>query len=104
MLPIATRTHHPSAHSDSPRTHACASQETDSVFLGAPDELTLRTGRKSDVEIMQQGWNDAVVWNPWDSMPDSYPHFVCVECAKVGTPEKLAPGESWTSTMTLSAA
>lgn len=53
---------------------------------------------------MQQGWNDAVVWNPWDSMPDSYPHFVCVECAKVGTPEKLAPGESWTSTMTLSAA
>eukprot|EP00793_Prasinoderma_coloniale_P006751 PRCOL_00001581-RA len=79
-------------------------KETDSVFLGAPDELTLRTGRKSDVEIMQQGWNDAVVWNPWDSMPDSYPHFVCVECAKVGTPEKLAPGESWTSTMTLSAA
>jgi glucose-6-phosphate 1-epimerase len=79
-------------------------KETDSVFLGAPDEVTLRTGRKSDVSIVQQGWGDAVVWNPWESMPDSYPNFVCVECAKVGAPVELGPGEAWSSCMTLTAA
>ena len=86
-------------------------KETDSVFLGAPDEVTLRTGRKSDVSIVQQGWGDAVVWNPWEEKSrrmgdfgdDEFDKMVCVEAGAIQPPIRLAPGETWQAAQLLRA-
>ena len=40
-------------------------------------------------------------WNPWDSMPDSYKNFICVENGKIASPKSLQPGESWKATQEL---
>ena len=46
---------------------------------------------------------EVVVWNPGaavcatlDDMPaDGFDHLLCVEAARINTPQALMPGESW---------
>eukprot|EP00798_Chlamydomonas_sp_ICE-L_P009941 gene9941-7811_t len=67
----------------------------DSVYLNAPASVGLEVGNGAEVCISAKGWEDVVVWNPWETMKACYERFACVENAKFGTPAKVAPGESW---------
>ena len=59
--------------------------------------------------IAQQGFEDAVVWNPGEAgcaqladMPaDGWQRMLCVEAATVARPVLLAPGESWVGLQTV---
>ncbi|GLI68039.1 hypothetical protein VaNZ11_012362 [Volvox africanus] len=75
---------------------------TDSVYLNSPSHVELEVGTGAAVALDSSGWEDTVVWNPYTTMKDCYQHFCCVENAKFGKPATVAPGESWSATVTLS--
>lgn len=68
----------------------------DCMYLNAPSELVLSNGLGNVITIKSTGWKDAVLWNPYLTMEDSYKNFVCVENAQL-EPVVLQPGESWTA-------
>jgi len=59
--------------------------------------------------INQQGFDDAVVWNPGEAgcaqladMPaDGWQRMLCIEAATIAHPVTLAPGESWAGMQTI---
>jgi glucose-6-phosphate 1-epimerase len=61
------------------------------------------------VTLAQQGFRDAVVWNPGaekaaalsDLTPGGQRHFLCVEAGAVLHPVMLGPGERWTGIQTV---
>jgi glucose-6-phosphate 1-epimerase len=73
----------------------------DEVFEGISGEVTLHSGAGT-LRHEQQGFTDAVVWNPGaadtaalpDMDDDEYKRFVCIEPALLG-PATLEPGQSW---------
>lgn len=79
------------------------SEETDRVYMRAPDRLEIRDlarGIVFDVEkTMQQ---DAVLWNPWkeksasmkDFGDDEYREMVCLETGNISEPVRIGGGES----------
>jgi glucose-6-phosphate 1-epimerase len=82
-------------------------ERVDRVYVNAPDRLVIRDASSGRViEVVKQGFADAVVWNPWAevarSMPDfgedEYLRMVCLEPANVASPVRLQPGESWSGT------
>jgi glucose-6-phosphate 1-epimerase len=77
------------------REHVNFGGPTDSVYLRARDYVELDVGTGAAVSITSSGWEDVVVWSPWDAMPDCYKSFCCVENAKFGSPATLQPGQSW---------
>jgi glucose-6-phosphate 1-epimerase len=74
----------------------------DRVYLAAPRSLTLNDGARQ-LEILQGGFADTVVWNPGpgaaaslgDMPPGDEQHMLCVEAAQVADPVALRPGETW---------
>ena len=82
--------------------------EIDRIYNDVVAPLTLRDGLHS-LHIEQEGFPDAVVWNPGatlassigDLAPGEYRNFVCVEAGQVLQPELLHPGDSWTGTQRL---
>lgn len=72
---------------------------------GAPREVSLKRGDGRTKIFMQNNgeWKDAVVWSPWTAMEAAYPHFVCLEAARVKDPVSLEAGESWYAEMVLNA-
>ncbi|PIM52197.1 D-hexose-6-phosphate mutarotase [Roseateles chitinivorans] len=82
--------------------------ETDRIYQDVRHSLTLRDGDRR-LAIRQQGFADAVVWNPGqakgDALPDmpegGWKQMLCVEAAQVLKPVELAPGESWAGMQTL---
>lgn len=76
--------------------------ETDRIYwqAGAPIGLQCPTGA---LAITMQGFEDAVVWNPWaakaaalpDMPDDDWRRMLCIEAARIGRPVRLAPGEGW---------
>lgn len=82
--------------------------ETDRIYQGVRQDLTLRDGDRR-LQILQQGFEDAVVWNPGETkgqalpdMPaDGWRQMLCVEAAQVLKPVTLAPGEVWAGMQTL---
>lgn len=74
----------------------------DSVYAGAPSKLSVEVGNGKTIGISSTGWSDAVVWTPWTDMQACYKEFVCVENAAC-SPVAVAPGASWTGSMTLAA-
>lgn len=66
------------------------SEETDRIYLGCENDITLRDGRHV-TEIVREGSRSAVVWNPWidkaKRMPDfgnrEYREMICVETTNV---------------------
>lgn len=68
---------------------------TDSVYMKARDYVELDVGTGAAVSISSSGWEDVVVWSPWEAMKDCYQKFACVENAKFNSPAVVQPGESW---------
>ncbi|CAM6093044.1 unnamed protein product [Calypogeia fissa] len=69
----------------------------DRVYLDAPKRVVLRNGLGKTIAIENEGWPDAVVWNPYQTMKNYYKDFVCIENATVKEAMELQPGESWTA-------
>jgi glucose-6-phosphate 1-epimerase len=73
----------------------------DHIHFGITDPIVLRSGMGA-LRLEQQGFPDAVVWNPGaadsaalaDMEGDEYQHFVCIEPALV-EPIRLEAGAAW---------
>ncbi|MEC5159701.1 glucose-6-phosphate 1-epimerase [Janthinobacterium sp. CG_23.3] len=78
------------------------SDKLDRIYYQLPVALTLRGGDAS-LRLEQDGFTDAVVWNPGaadaaaltDMEDEEYRRFVCVEAALI-EPDVLAAGAEWT--------
>ena len=74
----------------------------DRIYYQLPGALSLRSGNHT-LRLTQQGFTDAVVWNPGaqdaaalpDLADDEQPHFICIEPALI-QPDLLAAGAEWT--------
>ena len=74
----------------------------DRIYPKAPAQLVVREPGRA-MQVWQQGFADAVVWNPGekrctqipDMDPTSYRSMLCVEAAHVVTPVLLMPGAQW---------
>ncbi len=77
-------------------------QEVDRIYAALLTPVTL-TGTTTALAVSQSGFEDVVVWNPWDekaaALPDLMPHderqFVCIEAALIDHPHTLLPGQTW---------
>ena len=73
----------------------------DRIYYQLPGPLQLDAGGTT-LRLAQQGFTDAVVWNPGaqdaaalpDLADDEYPRFVCIEAALI-QPDVLAAGAEW---------
>lgn len=74
----------------------------DHIHFGVTEPVVLRSGMGA-LRLQQQGFTDAVVWNPGaadsaalaDLEGDDYQHFVCIEPALI-EPIELKAGGAWT--------
>jgi glucose-6-phosphate 1-epimerase len=79
------------------------SDEVDRVYRGVDRPLQLVGGAMPDRLLLQQGFTDAVVWNPGpakaallgDMPANDWVRMLCIEAAVVQDPVELAPGEGW---------
>lgn len=80
------------------------SGEIDRLYRDAPREVAVNdAGARRTFQIVEAGFRDAVVWNPWaelaasipDMEADEYERMLCVEAAQVEVPVTLAPGAAW---------
>ena len=77
--------------------------ETDRVYRGIAQPLALEAGAMPVRRLTQEGFADAVVWNPGpakaarlgDLPPDDWLRLVCVEAGVIAQPVQLAPGKTW---------
>ncbi len=78
-------------------------RETDRVYTRVKSPILMRHGSGA-VRIEQSATlPEAVVWNPGavgcaalgDMPPDGFKHMICVEAARINTPQTLMPGEMW---------
>lgn len=82
--------------------------EMDRIYQDVKHDLVLRDSDRR-VLIRQQGFADAVVWNPGehkgDALPDmpegGWKQMLCVEAGQVLRPIELAPGDTWAGMQTL---
>ena len=73
----------------------------DRIYYQLPGALTLQSGSHT-LRLEQQGFTDAVVWNPGaqdaaalpDLADDEYQRFICIEPALI-QPDTLAAGAAW---------
>ncbi len=78
------------------------SDKLDRIYYQLPGALTLQSGGHA-LRLEQQGFTDAVVWNPGaqdaaalpDLADDEYQRFICIEPALI-QPDTLAAGAEWT--------
>ena len=78
------------------------SDKLDRIYYQLPGALTLQAG-SATLRLEQQGFTDAVVWNPGaqdaaalpDLGDDEYQRFICIEPALI-QPDLLAAGAEWT--------
>jgi glucose-6-phosphate 1-epimerase len=88
------------------------SGELDRIYYRVTQDLTLQEQRGAQqrrVQIRQQGFEDAVVWNPGaakcaalpDMPVDGYKQMLCIEAAAVAKPIHLPPGENWVGMQSL---
>lgn len=82
-------------------------EDLDRIYHQVRQDLTLREqgddGRTRELTIRQQGFDDAVVWNPGaakcaalpDMPADGYRRMLCVEAAAVERAVVVEPGQTW---------
>jgi glucose-6-phosphate 1-epimerase len=83
--------------------------DLDRIYFGVKERPLLVTEDRRQVAVRQQGFEDAVVWNPGpercaklaDMPPDGWSEMLCVEAACVGRPVELPAGESWVGRQSL---
>lgn len=95
--------HQPALRKTQPPGLLAFAGETDSVYEAVPAPLEM-SAPGTGMRISQSAsLPDVVVWNPGaqrcallDDMPaDGYAHMLCVEAARIESPQVLAPGQSW---------
>jgi glucose-6-phosphate 1-epimerase len=77
--------------------------EIDRVYLQVPPALRLDGDGVPARRVVQDGFQDVVVWNPGpakaarlgDMPPQDWLRMLCIEAAAVGEPVRLAPGKTW---------
>ncbi|MGZ8290242.1 MAG: D-hexose-6-phosphate mutarotase [Telluria sp.] len=85
------------------------SDKYDHIFFGVDGPIRLHSGLGT-LALEQEGFSDAVVWNPGaadaaalaDMEGEEYKRFVCIEPASI-EPHTLAPGDSWRGRHTIRA-
>jgi glucose-6-phosphate 1-epimerase len=83
--------------------------DLDRIYFGVKERPLLVTEDRRQVAIRQQGFEDAVVWNPGpercaklaDMPPEGWSEMLCVEAASIGRPIELQAGESWVGRQSL---
>ncbi len=83
--------------------------DLDRIYFGVNERPLLVTEDRRQVVIRQQGFDDAVVWNPGpercaklaDMPPEGWSEMLCVEAASIGRPVVLQAGESWVGRQSL---
>lgn len=87
-------------------------QDLDRIYHQVKQDLTLveqRGAEKRELLIRQQGFEDAVVWNPGaekcaalsDMPAEGWRQMLCIEAAAIEHPITLTPGESWAGMQSL---
>jgi glucose-6-phosphate 1-epimerase len=85
------------------RAAVAMDDETDRVYQGVRQPVELTGGGMPPRRISQQGFADAVVWNPGpakaarlgDMPADDWQRMLCVEAGVIAQPVELAPGKTW---------
>lgn len=83
--------------------------DLDRVYYGVKERPLLVTEERRQLTVQQQGFEDAVVWNPGpercvqlaDMPPEGWSEMLCVEAATIGRPVELPAGESWVGRQSL---
>jgi glucose-6-phosphate 1-epimerase len=83
--------------------------DLDRIYFGVKERPLVMTEDRRQVVITQQGFDDAVVWNPGpercaklaDMPPEGWSEMLCVESATIGIPVVLQPGETWVGRQSL---
>ncbi|MDR7269596.1 glucose-6-phosphate 1-epimerase [Pelomonas saccharophila] len=83
--------------------------DLDRIYFGVKDRPLLVSEDRRQVAVRQQGFEDAVVWNPGpercaklaDMPPEGWSEMLCVEAACIGRPIELQAGESWVGRQSL---
>ncbi|MBV8036012.1 D-hexose-6-phosphate mutarotase [Roseateles sp.] len=83
--------------------------DLDRIYFGVKERPLLVTEDRRQVVVRQQGFEDAVVWNPGpercaglaDMPPEGWSEMLCVEAACIGRPVELQAGESWVGRQSL---
>ena len=83
--------------------------DLDRIYFGLKERPLLVAEDRRQVVIRQQGFEDAVIWNPGperctqlaDMPPEGWSEMLCVEAASIGRPVELQPGESWVGRQSL---
>jgi glucose-6-phosphate 1-epimerase len=83
--------------------------ETDRIYAKAKVPLLVRDGKGTLRVEHSPSLSDVVVWNPGaavcatlDDMPvDGFENMLCVEAARINTPQVLEPGDSWRGSQSL---
>jgi len=75
---------------------------TDDIYREVlPGTVTLHDGIKSPLHIVSAGgWQDIVVWNPYENSALGYQSFVCIESV-ASRAITLQPAETWSASVTL---
>lgn len=87
-------------------------QDLDRIYHQVEQDLTLieqRGADKRELLIRQQGFEDAVLWNPGaekcaalaDMPAEGWRQMLCIEAAAIEHPITLAPGEGWAGMQSL---
>lgn len=93
------------------RSHVTVDSPVDRVYRNSPDSVQLISeSEERIISIEKSGYNDTVVWNPWEegnrSISDlaegDFMRFVCIESGNVVDPIQLTPGEAHVSVQTIS--
>ncbi|MFT7775607.1 D-hexose-6-phosphate mutarotase [Roseateles sp.] len=83
--------------------------DLDRIYFGVKERPLLVAEDRRQVLVTQQGFDDAVVWNPGpercaklaDMPPEGWSEMLCVEAASIGRPVELQAGESWVGRQSL---
>jgi glucose-6-phosphate 1-epimerase len=83
--------------------------DLDRIYFGVKDRPLLVAEDRRQVIVRQQGFDDAVVWNPGpercaklaDMPADGWTEMLCVEAACIGRPVELQAGDSWVGRQSL---
>ena len=83
--------------------------DLDRIYFDVKERPLLVAEDRRQVVVRQQGFDDAVIWNPGpercaklaDMPPDGWSEMLCVEAACIGRPVQLPAGESWVGRQSL---
>lgn len=84
--------------------------EMDRIYFDSPPDLMLREPGATTL-VQSTGFSDAVIWNPGEALARKFTdleaggwrRMLCIEAAQIGNPVRLAPGERWEGSQSITA-